>query len=118
MKKPYSQTHIQQHSYKSILKRYNERLEETSSSEEPTSSEEQINPSLIDIEASKILWVSNTSWYTWTDKIGYPRPQGNIPMLLSLTPQKQDSLLRSYFSIYGNSVDHTNSEWKPNDGTL
>lgn len=84
------------------------------SSEEPASSEEP-NFGTLNKDASKILWVSNTAWYTWSNQLGYPRPQGNIPMLLTLTPQKQDSLLRSYFSVYGNSVDHVNTEWKPND---
>lgn len=62
---------------------------------------------------NKILWTLNTDFYTWTNTLGYPRPQGNIPMILRLTPQKQNSLLNSYFSVYGNTVGHVNSEWKP-----
>ena len=85
--------------------------EEPRSSEEPASSEEPI--SQINIEASKILWVSNTAWHTWTNQLGYPRPQGNIPMLLALTPKKQDSLLRAYYHVYGDSADHANTEWAP-----
>ncbi len=106
---------------RSRLRRYNGRFEVSSeeptssepSSEEP-SSEESITES-INKDASKILWISNTAWYTWSNQIGYPRPQGNIPMLLTLKPQKQESLLRAYFSVYGNSADHVNKEWKPND---
>jgi hypothetical protein len=86
--------------------------EEPTSSEEPSSLEEQINK-----EASKILWKLNTSWYTWTNQLGYQRPQ-QLPMLIMLTPQKQESLMRAYFSVYGNSADHVNTEWKSNDGTL
>ena len=82
---------------------------EQNSSEEPSSSEEPI----INRDQYKILWTLNTSWYTWTNQLDYPRPQGKIPMLLSLTPQKQDSLLRAYYHVYGDSADHANQEWQP-----
>ena len=94
---------------RSRLRRNYRHLE--SSSEEPTSSEEPISD--INKDASKILWVSNTGWHTWTNQLGYPRPQGNIPMLLALTPQKQDSLLRAYFSVHGDAADYANTEWMP-----
>jgi len=97
-------------STKSRLRRYNGHLEATSS-EEPSSEEPIIN--VFPAEASKILWKLNTSWCTWTDQLGYPRPQGNIPMLLTLTPHKQDSLLKAYFSVRGNAVDFANTEWMP-----
>lgn len=64
-------------------------------------------------DTNKILWTSNTAWHSWTNQLGYPRLQGNIPMLNTLTSEKQNSLLKAYFSVYGNSVDHVNQEWKP-----
>ena len=50
-------------------------------------------------DASKILRAQNNSWGTLTNQLGYPRPQGNIPMNLALTPQKQNSLLNAYFNV-------------------
>ncbi len=94
------------------LRRYNGHSEEPTSSEEPASSEES-QTNILPIDVSKILWVSNTAWHTWTNQLGYPRSQGNIPMLLALTPQKQDSLLRAYFSVRGDASDFANTEWMP-----
>jgi hypothetical protein len=104
---------------KSRLRRYNldTSSQEPTSSDEPASSEESSSEepimNTLPADASKILWVSNTAWHTWTEQLGYPRPQGNIPMLLKLTPQKQDSLLRAYFSVRGDSADYANNEWMP-----
>jgi hypothetical protein len=80
--------------------------EEPSSFDEPSSSDESSNESSNSNDlANKILWVSNTAWYSWTDELGYPRPQGNIPMLVSgLRPYKQKSLLNAYLDVHANSV--------------
>lgn len=84
----------------------------TSSSEKPTSSSERVH--FYYKANNKILWALNPKWYTETNKLGYPRPQGNIPMMQTLTTKKQESLLQSYNSVYGNSVDHIGN-WKPFD---
>jgi hypothetical protein len=72
------------------------------SSDEPSSEEPNSEEPKYFKNYSKILWVSNTGWYTWTNNLGYPRPQGNLPMMLSLTPSKQQSLLKSYFDVLKN----------------
>jgi len=111
-------------SSKTRLRRYNVRLEEPSSSEPPSSEPSSSEPSSSEPSSSepfheinkdqyRILWKLNTQFYTWTNDLGYPRPQGNIPMLLALTPQKQDSLLRAYFSVHGDNVEYANQDWKP-----
>lgn len=87
-------------------------LEELYSSEEPQSSDEISTISTLPTLRYKILWKMNTQFSTWTEKLGYPRPQGNLPMLPFLTNQKQESLLRAYFSVYGDSADHAGKEWK------
>lgn len=65
------------------------------SSQEPSSEE----PIEINKDANKIIWISNTSWYTWTSDLGYPRPQGNLPMINSLKSYKQKSLVNAYFNV-------------------
>ena len=86
-------------------------------SEEPSSNEPSSNeppgPSYKNSMSHIILWTTSSGWYTWTKELGYPRPQGNLPMLQSLTPKKQQSLLNAYLSVNGNSVDHVNKEWMP-----
>jgi len=79
-------------------------------SSEESSSEE---PLVQNKDKYRILWKLNTAWYSWTNQLGYPRPQGNLPMLQTLTSQKQESLLRAYFSVNGNNVDSVNKEWMP-----
>jgi len=98
--------------------------EEPSSYEQPSSNEVldptillPLKPVIIDNiigkgDSNKILWINNSGWYTLTAQLGYPRPQGNLPMLNSLTPAKQNSLLHAYFSVRGDAADYANQEWK------
>jgi hypothetical protein len=69
-------------------------MNDLTSSEEPTSSDEPVIN-------YKIMWKLNTNWYSWTNQLGYPRPQGNIPMMLKLTGNKQQLLMRAYDNVHG-----------------
>jgi hypothetical protein len=45
-------------------------------------------------------FVSNyKNWNAITDQLTYPRPQGNVPMFLTLKNSKQKHLEHSYFSV-------------------
>ncbi len=98
---------------------HNQKLNNISSSEEPTNSQEPTSseePTLLNhfCTNKKIVWSQNTEWYSITKNIGYPRLQ-NLPMLNALTPEKQSSLVRAYQSVYGNSIDNISKEWKSYD---
>ncbi len=92
----------------------NSSSEESMSSEEPVSSEEPIykEPEIY----SKILWTTNSGWYSLTKNAQYPRPQGNLPMMQFLVPQKQQSLLNAYMSVRGVDAFYNSSEWSSYNG--
>ena len=93
--------------------------EPVSSSDELTSSEEPVSSSDEPVTSTgikhKILWTTSSGWYTLTNIIGYPRPQGNIPMMNALVPRKQQSLLNADLSVHGDAADYANQEWMPYD---
>ena len=49
-----------------------------------------------------IIFNSNTMWCDQTNNLGYPRPQGNLPMLNGLVPQKKKKLITAYYSVLNN----------------
>lgn len=55
---------------------------------------------------SKIIWGMSTQWYTITEQLGYPRPQGNLSMMNFLSESKQNSLMNSYLNVLKNE-NHT-----------
>lgn len=51
------------------------------------------------MDSAKIYWKSDPQWKTLTDDVGYPRPQGNIPMFGALVPQAQNNLMQRYMGV-------------------
>jgi hypothetical protein len=76
---------------------------------EPSSEEIETELSSEEVETPtpQISWkfssyfYTNPAWKIITDELGYPRPQGNLPMYLFLTDAKKRSLGMAYENVKG-----------------
>jgi hypothetical protein len=51
-------------------------------------------------ESSKITWNISPEWNAWTNILGYPRLQGNLPNLeTGLIPSARNELLNDYAKV-------------------
>lgn len=49
--------------------------------------------------ANRIMWTNISQWKKEQQELGYPRPQGNVPMFLALREPKRRQLLHQYMSV-------------------